>query len=364
MISIKNVTKRYNEFVAVDNLSVDIDSFELFVIIGPSGSGKSTTMKMINRLIDTTDGEIYIDDKNINDFDPVELRRSMGYVIQDVGLMPHMTIAENISLVNRLKGEKRDDNRVDELLTMVGMDPVEFRERYPEELSGGQQQRIGVIRALYSNPNIILMDEPFSALDPVTKLQLQDEFLRIQTEVNKTIVFVTHDIDEALKIGDRILLMKDGKIEQLGTPRELLFKPKNEFVREFIGKDRPRRFAMQNFNVEKWMEKNYPTVDKNTLTNIDLIHVFKSHKVNVLPVIDNMQVVGTLSLYDVLNKDIEPKNNFITVDSKLDLDSIIKEVNENRNLLPIVKDKDMYAGVLDHTKLLSMLTAESVGGEA
>src|SRR5699024_230676 len=146
MISIKNVTKRYNEFVAVDDLSVDIDSFELFVIIGPSGSGKSTTMKMINRLIDTTDGEIYIDDKNINDFDPVELRRSMGYVIQDVGLMPHMTIAENISLVNRLKGEKRDDNRVDELLTMVGMDPVEFRERYPEELSGGQQQRIGVIR--------------------------------------------------------------------------------------------------------------------------------------------------------------------------------------------------------------------------
>ena len=132
MISIKNVTKRYNEFVAVDDLSVDIDSFELFVIIGPSGSGKSTTMKMINRVIDTTDGEIYIDDKNINDFDPVELRRSMGYVIQDVGLMPHMTIAENISLVNRLKGEKRDDNRVDELLTMVGMDPVEFRERYPE----------------------------------------------------------------------------------------------------------------------------------------------------------------------------------------------------------------------------------------
>lgn len=360
----KNVTKRYNDFVAVDHLTVDIESFELFVIIGPSGSGKSTTMKMINRLIETTEGAIYIDDKNVNDFDPVELRRSMGYVIQDVGLMPHMTIAENISLVNRLKGEKRDDARVDELLTLVGMKPNEFRERYPEELSGGQQQRIGVIRALYSNPNIILMDEPFSALDPVSKLQLQEEFLRIQTEVKKTIVFVTHDIDEALKLGDRIMLMKDGKIEQIGTPDELLFSPKNEFVREFIGKDRPRRFAMQKFNIEKWVDNDYPTVDHRSLDNTDLVNIFKTHEVNVLPVLENSRVVGTLSLYDVLNGDFDLKETFISISVDLDLDSVIKRVNENRQLLPIVVDKNMYTGVLDHTKLLSMLTAEPVGGES
>lgn len=249
MISFRNVTKTYGNVNAVDNISFDIKSHELFVLIGPSGSGKTTTMEMINRLTDMTSGEIYIDDLNIKDIDKVKLRRSIGYVIQDVGLMPHMTISENISLVNRLKGKKKDEVRIDELLDLVDMD-VSFKDRYPDELSGGQQQRIGVIRALYSDPNIILMDEAFSALDPVTRSELQDEFIYLQETIKKTIVFVTHDMDEALKIADRIAVMKDGKIEQIGTPEELIFNPNSTFVQKFIGEERQRKYIMEHFKVK------------------------------------------------------------------------------------------------------------------
>ena len=185
------------------------------------------------------------------------MRRSIGYVIQDVGLMPHMTISENISLVNRLKGEKKDENRIDELLRLVNMDES-FKERYPEELSGGQQQRIGVIRALYSDPNIILMDEAFSALDPVTRNELQDEFIHLQETIKKTIVFVTHDMDEALKIADRIAVMSDGKIEQIGTPEQLIFNPNNTFIQKFIGEERQRKYIMEHFKVKDFTNKEYP----------------------------------------------------------------------------------------------------------
>lgn len=364
MISFRNVTKRYGDFKAVDNLSVDIESFELFVIIGPSGSGKSTTMKMINRLIDISEGDIFIDDMNVKDIDSVKLRRSMGYVIQDIGLMPHMTIGENISLVNRLKGMKRDDNRIDELLDLVRMPPEDFRGRYPEELSGGQQQRIGVIRALYSDPNIILMDEPFSALDPVTKLQLQDEFLRVQKEIKKTIVFVTHDIDEALKLGDRVLLMREGKIEQLGTPRELLFEPKNEFVSNFIGKDRQRRFAIQNFNIDTWIDKSYPTIETIEKDRETIMKIFKKYQMKQLPFVKNGEVYGVLNLYDGLDGTFEVQDSYVLIDYTLELDDIIKQVNEDYSKLPIVVKDGKYLGVLDNRHLISMLTAEKVGGGA
>lgn len=209
-------------------------------LIGPSGCGKTTTMKMINRLIEPTDGKIFINGEDISEKDPVQLRRNVGYVIQQIGLLPHMTIEDNITLVPRLKGweKERYSKRVDELLDLVGLDPMAFKSRFPSELSGGQQQRIGVIRALAAEPPIILMDEPFSALDPISREQLQDELVRLQESIKKTIVFVTHDMDEAIKIADRIAIMKDGKILQFDTPEKILRHPKNDFVRGFIGEDR------------------------------------------------------------------------------------------------------------------------------
>ncbi|RDI45849.1 ABC transporter ATP-binding protein [Falsibacillus pallidus] len=241
MISFKGVEKTFKDgTTAVDGLDLDIQEGEFAALIGPSGCGKTTTMKMINKLIEPTSGEIYINGENIAAKDPVELRRNIGYVIQQIGLFPHMTIEQNVALIPRLKGWKKEKyvKRVDELLDMVGLDPVQFKRKYPLELSGGQQQRVGVIRALAAEPPIILMDEPFSALDPISREQLQDELKNLQKQIKKTIVFVTHDIDEALKLADRIALMKEGKIVQYDTPAQLVAKPANLFAEQFIGEER------------------------------------------------------------------------------------------------------------------------------
>ncbi|WP_174733425.1 ABC transporter ATP-binding protein [Mesobacillus harenae] len=241
MIRFEKVNKTYDDgFEAVKSLSFEISKGELVTFIGPSGCGKTTTMKMINKLIDPTSGTIYVDGENITQANGVELRRNIGYVIQQIGLLPHMTIAENIALIPKLKGWHKDryEKRVDELLDMVGLEPSQFRSKYPLELSGGQQQRVGVIRALAAEPPIILMDEPFSALDPISREQLQDELKEIQHRIQKTIVFVTHDIDEALKLADRIAVMKDGRIVQFDTPEALVTSPANEFIRDFIGESR------------------------------------------------------------------------------------------------------------------------------
>lgn len=241
MIRFEDVSKVYPDgSKALENISFQIVSGELFVLIGPSGCGKSTTLKMINRLIEPTQGKIWIDDKDTSRENPVELRRNIGYVIQHIGLLPHMTIGENVALVPKLK--KMDPlvymQRVNDLLSMVGLNPNTYRDRYPAELSGGQQQRVGVIRALAAEPPIILMDEPFGALDPISREQLQDELIRLQQDIKKTIVFVTHDMDEALKLADRICIMEKGKIVQLDTPDHILRHPVNDFVRSFIGEDR------------------------------------------------------------------------------------------------------------------------------
>jgi len=241
MIEFKKLTKSYDSKTnVVDQLDLVINDGELVVLIGESGCGKTTTMKMINRLIEPTSGEILVNGHNVLAMNPIELRRNIGYVIQKVGLMPHMTVGDNIELVAYLKkwdkGKRR--KRSAELLDMVGLDPDIYLERYPNELSGGQQQRVGVARALAVNPDIILMDEPFSAVDPLTREQLQEELIRLQGEVRKTIVFVTHDMDEAIKLGDRIAVMKDGRIIQYDTPEQILKNPVNEFVEYFVGKDR------------------------------------------------------------------------------------------------------------------------------
>lgn len=238
MIQFANVSKQYPDGIyAVDSINLHIEEGEFFVIIGPSGSGKTTVLKMINRLIPLSDGTISINGKRISDYDIHELRWDIGYVLQQIALFPHMTIAENIAIVPELKKWEQDkiQKRIDELLEMVGLEPEIYRNRKPHELSGGQQQRVGVTRALAANPPIILMDEPFSALDPLSKEKLQDDLIHLQQKIKKTIVFVTHDMKEALKLGDRICVMKDGEIVQIGSPNELLSNPKNEFVREFVG---------------------------------------------------------------------------------------------------------------------------------
>lgn len=241
MIRLEHVSKAYDGGVnAVNDVSFEVPRGEIAVLVGPSGCGKTTTLKMINRLHEPTSGKIFVDDVDTSTVDPIELRRNIGYVIQDVGLFPHMTIAENIAVVPHLKkwDRKRIAERVDELLTMMGMPPAEYRNRYPRELSGGQRQRIGVARAMASDPPILLMDEPFGALDPITRERLQNEFLKIQEKLKKTIVFVTHDIDEAIKLGDKVAIMRKGRLIQYDTPSAVLNDPADEFVADFVGQDR------------------------------------------------------------------------------------------------------------------------------
>lgn len=243
MIEMENVEKVYPgaSKPAVQDLSFRVDEGETCVVIGPSGCGKTTTLKMVNRLIEPTGGRILIQDENVLDKNPVELRRGIGYVIQQIGLFPHMTIAENICVVPKLLGWKkgRMQARVDELIDMVGMNPDNYRDRFPSQLSGGQRQRIGVARALAADPPILLMDEPFGAIDPITRDRLQNEFLRLQKHLRKTIMFVTHDIDEALKMGTVIcILHKGGIMAQFDTPENLLAKPASDFVSDFVGADR------------------------------------------------------------------------------------------------------------------------------
>jgi osmoprotectant transport system ATP-binding protein len=237
------VTKRYpgRTQPAVDNLSLAIPAGEICVLVGPSGGGKTTAMKLVNRLIPLTEGDIRIDGRSIGSLDQTELRRGIGYVIQQIGLFPHMTVAGNIGTVPRLLGwdRKRIDARVRELLDLVGLDANGDRGRYPAQLSGGQRQRVGLARALAADPPLMLMDEPFGAIDPITRERLQDEFLRLQSELRKTVIFVTHDIDEAIKMGDRIaILAEGGRLAQYDTPDRILAEPANEFVARFVGQDR------------------------------------------------------------------------------------------------------------------------------
>ncbi|RAU34560.1 osmoprotectant ABC transporter ATP-binding protein OsmV [Pantoea sp. RIT413] len=245
MIKLENLTKTFTQksgaaFNAVDNVSLEVPAGEMCVLLGPSGCGKTTTLKMINRLIPASGGRIYINGEDTSGQDTVTLRRNIGYVIQQIGLFPNMTIEENITVVPRMLGwdKKRCRERATELMSMVALDPTKFLHRYPREMSGGQQQRIGVIRALAADPPVLLMDEPFGAVDPINREVIQNEFLEMQRQLKKTVMLVSHDIDEALKLGDRIAVFGQGKIVQCASPDELLAKPANDFVGSFVGQDR------------------------------------------------------------------------------------------------------------------------------
>lgn len=244
MILLNKIVKKYGETIALDHVDLEIKKGDLVTLIGPSGCGKSTLLGMINRMIEPTSGEIHINAVNALQLDPVKLRRSIGYVIQNAGLFPHLTVVQNIEIVTSILGwEKHKKHaRSQELLKIVGLEPTKFAHRYPRELSGGQQQRVGIARALAADPEVLLMDEPFSAVDPLTREQLQAELLRIQSEVSKTIVFVTHDIQEAILLGDKVALMREGRVVQYNTPAELLKNPIDDFTAQFLGQERELQY--------------------------------------------------------------------------------------------------------------------------
>ena len=304
-ITLENVGKVYPDgTVAVGDISMEVRAGELVVLIGPSGCGKSTILRMLNRLIEPSKGRILIDGRDVSEQDPVELRRHIGYVIQNVGLFPHQTIRANVGTVPRLLGwnKKKTRARSDELLDLVGLDPARYGNRYPHELSGGQRQRVGVARALAADPLVLLMDEPFSAVDPIVRGRLQEEFLRLQAAVRKTIVLVTHDIDEAVRLGDRIAVLGEGgRILQYDAPADLLSNPASEAVSQFVGEDRGiRRLAVTRVRdtmrpVGRIEEiDRLPTVDADGTLYDALAAMLTSDALNVVAV-ENGTPVGTIS---------------------------------------------------------------------
>ncbi|MET3317428.1 betaine/proline/choline family ABC transporter ATP-binding protein [Peribacillus butanolivorans] len=372
MLKIENVSKVYKGGKkAVKNITLDIKKGEFICFIGPSGCGKTTTMKMINRLIEPSEGKILINGENIMEKDPVELRRQIGYVIQQIGLFPHMTILENITLVPKLLkwSDQEKKERALELLQLVDMGP-EYLERYPYELSGGQQQRIGVLRALASNPPLILMDEPFGALDPITRDALQEEFKNLQRTLNKTIVFVTHDMDEAIKLADRIVILKAGEIVQVGTPDEILRNPANEFVEEFIGKERLLQTRPNVQLVEQIMSRNPISItEEKSLTNA--ITIMREKRVDSLLVVDEENVlkgfvdVETISEYrkkatfisEVINTEVYSVNQ-----DSLIRDSVQKILKRGFKYVPVVDQNKHLVGIVTRATLVDIVY-DSIWGE-
>ncbi len=267
-IEVVNLTKKYGDLVAVDDLTITFEDESLNVLIGPSGCGKTTLLKTLNRLLNISSGDIRYDGVSILDIDPIHLRRTIGYVIQEIGLFPHMTIYENIAVVPRLLRwqENRIKNRVQELLEMVNLDPDEYTYKYPAQLSGGQRQRIGVARGLAADPQYLLMDEPFGAIDPINREILQDSFLEIQREIKKTIVFVTHDIREAVKLGDKIAILDRGSLVQYDETMSILNEPANEFVEDLLGSDRALK-GLELLRVEDSYDTSYFNLDDTTSTS-------------------------------------------------------------------------------------------------
>jgi len=361
LLTFKNVSKIYDGGTkAVNNFNLEINKGEFIVFIGPSGCGKTTTMKMINRLIDTTEGDILLEGESIKNKDVVELRRSIGYVIQQIGLFPHMTIAENISLVPRLLKwpEKKRFERAKELLKLVHMDE-EYLDRYPSELSGGQQQRIGVLRALAAEPPLILMDEPFGALDPITKDGLQEEFKLLQKELGKTIVFVTHDMDEAIKLADKIVIMRAGEIVQFDTPDEILRNPANEFVENFLGKNRiiGNKDSLQT--VEEIMNPEPITITENESLS-QAIKIMRDRRVDTLLVVDEDNHLKGKVDFEIID---EHRKQQVTIGEVMhtDIYKIKRDVLLRDTVQKILRHDMFFAPVVDEDNhLLGIVTRASI----
>jgi osmoprotectant transport system ATP-binding protein len=367
MIRFEGITKKYDRLTVVSNISFEIAKGDLVVLIGPSGCGKTTLLKIINRLVKPTSGNVFINGESIFDKDVIELRRNIGYVIQQTGLFPHMTVRQNIEIIPRLQKIEKTAivQRSIELMAMVGLDPKQFLDRYPSSLSGGQQQRIGVARAFACDPDIIRMDEPFSALDPITRLQLQDELADLQSKLRKTIVFVTHDMDEAVKIANKICIIHKGKIVQYDTVEAIMKNPADEFVAEFIGRNRiwssPAFIrakdimiqdpvcTAQNTTVLRCMEKmRTQNVDSLLITNSqgDLLGILSAKKAQNQP--DKNMPVSEIM-----------RREFETVSPEQSIIEILQIINKNGlSNIPVIDDVGTVQGLITKSSLLTTLSQQ------
>ena len=363
-VAFKRVTKRYggSDEPAVSELEIEVPSGEICVFVGPSGSGKTTAMRMVNRMVEISDGDILVGGTSVRDRSPAELRREIGYVIQQIGLFPHRTVADNIATVPRLLGwgRERTSDRVEELMDLVRIDPS-LRDRYPAQLSGGQQQRVGVARALAANPGVMLMDEPFGAVDPINRERLQNEFLRLQAEVRKTILFVTHDIDEAIKMGDRIAVLREGgRLAQYATPAELLMAPADAFVEDFVGADRAlkRLSLMRVSDIDLW-EAPLAHIGQSTA---EVRAKLRDAEVPYALVIDpERRPVGWLS-DDDLRADTVPARPDTRPEPVLELDDVMRDalsdlLQAETRYAPVVDAEGRIAGVLSVEIISEFLTS-------
>lgn len=372
MIEFQNVTKIYKgNKKAVSDISLSFDDSEFICFIGTSGSGKTTAMRMINRMIEPSSGNILIDGKNIRDINPVELRRSVGYVIQNIGLLPHMTIRDNITLVPKLlKWPEQERKEIAERMIRLVELPVDMLDRYPHELSGGQQQRIGVVRALAADQNIVLMDEPFGALDPITRDALQDFVKELQEKMGKTIVFVTHDMDEALKLATKIVIMSHGKVVQCDTPENILKNPANEFVRELIGEERLIHSQQDYITVGEVVNQQAISITPDKSVS-EAIRLMREKRVDTLLVVDKQNVLRgfidveminnqrgrTTIVGDILNSDV-----FFIRDTALLRNAIQKILKRGLKYVPVVDKDKKLIGIITRSSLVDMVY-ETIWGE-
>lgn len=368
MIEFKNIIKKYKNNEVLSNLSFKINTGDFVAIIGASGCGKTTTLKMINRLIEPTAGKIYIDGEDISEKDVIKLRRNMGYVIQQTGLFPHMTIRENIEIIPKVEkiSPQEIKDRTYELMEMVGLNCEEFLDRYPTQLSGGQQQRVGVARAFATDPDIILMDEPLSALDPITRAGLQDELIDLQSKFKKTIVFVTHDMDEAIKIADRICIMDRGKIVQYDTPENILKYPANDFVSQFVGKNRiwtsPKFIKAQDILAVN------PGITTANSSLFGCMEKMRSSQVDSLMVVDgkSRKIEGIIYAEQILlEKDLSVKAGTVmkkdiwTIGPDDTILEVLRIVTQNRiSSIPVVKEDGVFVGLITKSSLITALSQQ------
>lgn len=367
MIEFKGINKIFKNNIVLYDINLKLEEGNIIVFVGPSGCGKTTTVKMINRLIKPTSGQVLINGEDISNKNVIELRRNIGYVIQQTGLFPHMTIKENIGIVAKMQkmNSQEIESKTRELMEMVGLDYEKFANRYPAELSGGQQQRVGIARALITNPDIILMDEPFSALDPITRSQLQDELLNIQTQFKKTIIFVTHDMDEAIKIADKICIMGKGRIIQYDDPETILKNPVNEFVSDFVGKNRiwssPEYIKVKDIMIEN------PITCSQDISLLKCIKKMRYERVDTLLVVDRKRKFNGIITGKMIQKEkdhyksvkeIMEQPRAVTYPDKSIVD-ILKDVNEkNLSSLPVIDSNGILKGLITKTSLVTTLSQQ------
>jgi osmoprotectant transport system ATP-binding protein len=373
MIQFESITKTFKAKQVLSDVSFDVGKGSLVAIIGESGCGKTTLLKMINRLVKPTGGRILIDGTDIRQINEVELRRNIGYVIQQTGLFPHMTVRENIELIPKIQKMPPEmlSKNTRRLMEMVGLDCEEFLERYPTELSGGQQQRIGVARAFATDPEVILMDEPFSALDPLTRSDLQDELMELQSKLKKTIIFVTHDMDEAVKIADQICIMRDGKILQYDTPENILKNPKDEFVSNFVGKNRiwssPEYIKVGDIMIDR------PVTAPQNLSILKCIDKMRKNKVDSLLIInpENREFLGIVKASHLRGAEekVQSAKDFMELDvlslspEQNMLDALKIITDEHASSIPVVDKNNRLAGLVTRSSLVTILSQQYIENE-